>query len=226
MLLKAFDKYITELMYAEVYFPSAGNMRACVFNRFRSRRQYIYSWLQLSQQVLTELNKTGLPCHHWQYVTVRLQEAGKNFISENGRIVLHRNILVYRCGVAVGVAELDVQSRHILAAYLSVQYSAWVEMCSLCESFFSVYRGNYLWQGKEIELLELCDALWVSERVRPLAAERTKKQYFRRLFGFFNLPLPDDPCHRLGEISLRARPDLFLSWLHDNYLVYWEDREV
>lgn len=131
-------------MYAEVYFPSAGNMRVCVFNRFRSRRQYIYSWLQLSQQVLTELNKTGLPCHHWQYVTVRLQEAGKNFISENGRVVLHRNILVYRCGVAVGVAELDVQSRHILAAYLSVQYSAWVEMCSLCESFFQ-FTGEIIY---------------------------------------------------------------------------------
>ena len=56
--------------------------------------------------------------------------------------------------------------------------------------------------------------------------EKTKKQYFRRLFGFFNLPLPDDPCHRLGEISLRARPDLFLSWLRDNYLVYREDREA
>ena len=109
--------------------------------------------------------------------------------------------------------------------FYKIQYSSWLELCRLCESFFSVYPGYYIWTGKEIELLELGDALWTTGYIRPLAKEKTKRLYFRRLFGFFNLPVPDDPCHRLGELGLRGRPDIFLAWLRDRYLSYWEDRE-
>lgn len=225
MLLKVFNKYITELMYAEVYFTSAGRVPACRFNRFRSRRKYIYSCLEYSRSICNELEQAGLCPYYHRYITLKLQEAGKMFVVENGEVVSHRNILVYLEGDPVPVAGLDIRYRRLLSAFLSLQYSAWVELCHLCESFFSVYRGAYLWQGNEIELLELGDALWGCGYIRPLSAEKTKKIYFRHLFGFFNLPVREDPCHRLGELALRSHPDSFLVRLRDKYRVYWESRE-
>lgn len=213
-------------MYAEVCFPSAGTKTTCHFNHFRSRRQYIYSCLQFSQLVLEELHKTELLSLHRQYVDVKLQEVGKMFLLEGDEVISHRHLLVFQDGNAVPGTDLDFQSRQLLSAFLKIQYSAWLELCHLCESFFSVYRGYYLWQGNEIELLELGDALWVSGRIQPLVSEKTKKMYFKRLFGFFNLPLPDAPCHRLGELGLRAHPDSFLSWLRNEYRIYWEEREA
>ena len=146
-------------------------------------------------------------------------------IFEGGEVVSHRNLLVYQNEIPVSPDILNGSSRHLLGSFLQIQYSSWLELCRLCESFFSVYPGYYIWTGKEIELLELGDALWTTGYIRPLAKEKTKRLYFRRLFGFFNLPVPDDPCHRLGELGLRGRPDIFLAWLRDRYLSYWEDRE-
>ena len=97
--------------------------------------------------------------------------------------------------------------------------------CAGFASLSFLFIRGITWTGKEIELLELGDALWTTGYIRPLAKEKTKRLYFRRLFGFFNLPVPDDPCHRLGELGLRGRPDIFLAWLRDRYLSYWEDRE-
>ena len=147
------------------------------------------------------------------------------FIFEGGEVVSHRNLLVYQNEIPVSPDILNGSSRHLIGSFLQIQYSSWLELCRLCESFFSVYPGYYIWTGKEIELLELGDALWTTGYIRPLAKEKTKRLYFRRLFGFFNLPVPDDPCHRLGELGLRGRPDIFLAWLRDRYLSYWEDRE-
>lgn len=212
-------------MYAEVYFPPAGAKTACIFNHFRSRRQYIGFYMQFSHLVWEELHKAELLYLHRQYIAFKLQEVGKMFLIEGGEVISHRNLLVFQEGKAVPGYCLDPQSRQLLSAFLKVQYSAWLELCHLCESFFSVYRSCYLWQGNEIELLELGDALWVSGRILPLIPEKTKKMYFRRLFGFFNLPLPDAPCRRLGEIGLRARPDSFLSWLRDKYRLFWEERD-
>lgn len=225
MLLKVFDKYITELMYAEVYFPAAGAKTACNFNHFRSRRQYISSCTQLSHLVWEELHKTELPAQQRQYMAVKLQEVGKMFLIEDDKVVSHRNLLVYQNNKLVPMSDLDPQACQLLSAFLNIQYSAWLELCNFCESCLSVYRGNYLWKGNEIELLELGDALWVSGRIQPLTPEKTKKMYFKRLFGFFNLPVPDDPCRRLGELALRTLPDSFLSWLRDFYRNYREERD-
>lgn len=213
-------------MYAEVYFSSAEDKLTCHFNHFRSRRQYIYSCLQFSQLVCYELTKTELLRPHQLYVDAKLQETGKMFVFEGGEVVSHCNLLVFRGGNTIAESDLDIQSRRLLMAFLKIQHSAWLGLCRLCESFFSVHRGYYVWQGNEIELLELGDALWIAGNVRPVAGGKTKRLYFKHLFGFFNLPVPDNPCHRLGEIGLRSRPDSFLSRLCEKYLVHWEDKEA
>lgn len=154
-----------------------------------------------------------------------LKKLGDLFITENDEIVSHRNLLIYCGGESIAEDELTVSARRLLIAWLKLQYVSWEELYDICATFFSFYRGCYCWQGDEIELLELGDALWVSGKIKPLMAEKTKKQYFRHLFGFFNLPVPAEPCHRLGEIALRRLPDAFLTWLHQHYKQYMERRD-
>lgn len=225
MLLKAFDKYMTEFLYVEVYFSSGGRRKMCHFNHFRSRQQYLCFCSHASHLVWEELGMAAaFPADH-RYVATKLQEAGEMFVFEGDEIVSHRNILVFQDEIPVSPDMLDASSCRLLRAFLQIQYSAWLELCRLCETVYSVYRGNYAWNGKEIELLELGDALWTAGYIRPLTKEKTKRLYFRRLFGFFNLSVSGDPCHRLGELGVRSRPDTFLSWLRDKYCSYWEDRE-
>lgn len=212
-------------MYAEVYISSAGVKTLCRFNHFRSRQQYLCFCSHSLYSVWDELNQGGSLSGYRRYISFKLQEAGRLFIFEGGEVVAHRNLLVCQNEIPVTLDILNTSSRYLLRSFLQIQYSSWLELCRLCEAFFSVYRGYYVWAGKEIELLELGDALWTTGYIRPLAKEKTKKLYFRRLFGYFNLPVPDDPCHRLGELGLRARPDNFLAWLQDKYFSYWEDRE-
>lgn len=212
-------------MYAKAYISSGGVKILCRFNHFRSRQQFLFFCSHSLHSVWEEWNKDGSLSDYHKYISFKLQEAGRLFIFEGGEVVSHRNLLVYQNEIPVSPDILNGSSRHMLGSFLQIQYSSWLELCRLCESFFSVYPGYYIWTGKEIELLELGDALWTTGYIRPLAKEKTKRLYFRRLFGFFNLPVPDDPCHRLGELGLRGRPDIFLAWLRDRYLSYWEDRE-
>ncbi len=225
MLLKAFDKYIAEFLYAEAYFPTAKAKRVCRFNRFRSRRQYLNFCTKAVHSVWEELNTAGNSPLYSRYVAFKLEEAGKMFIFEGENLVSHRNLLVFQKGIPVSPKVLNTPSRRLLRSFLQIQYFAWQELCRLCETFYSVYHGYYVWKGKEIELLELGDALWTAGYIYPLPGKNTKKLYFQRLFGFFNLEPPDDPCHRLGELGLRSRPDAFLSALRDKYCSYWEERE-
>lgn len=225
MLLKAFDRYITEFMYAEVYFSSVGKRPVCRFNRFRSRRQYLCFCTRAFHAICEELDKTGLSPPHLRYMAMKLQEVGKQFVFEGEELVSRHNLLVFLNEKIVPPEVLDISSRRLLRAYLEVQYSLWQELCRLYESFSAVFRGDYRWGGKEIELFELGDALWTSGYILPLTEKKTKKLYFRNLFGFFNLSVPADPCRRLGELSVRSRPVHFLSLLQEKYLSYWEERE-
>ena len=68
MILKAFDNYVTGLMYADIFFPSGRGSTACVFNTFRSRKQYIGAWLQLSRLMAVELGKISLGAQERQSV--------------------------------------------------------------------------------------------------------------------------------------------------------------
>lgn len=206
MSLKAFEKYITELMYAEVFFPAGRAGTACVFNTFRSRKQYISAWLQLSRQVAAELGKAYLCGWERQYVFFRLQQAGKMFICEGQEVVSHYNLLIFYGGTIVDAATLEGQERRLLGAFLRLQYAAWQELCELCNSVLSFYQGDYVWQGNVLELLELGDALWVTGRVCPQNTGKTKRQYLCRLLALFRLPVPEQPCRRLGELAARARP--------------------
>ena len=226
MDLIAFDKYITELMYAEIFFPAGRAGAACVFNTFRSRKQYIGAWLQLSRQVVAELSKTDLCSQERQYIFFRLQQTGKMFICEGKEVVSHYNLLVFYEGKSIDAAMLEKQEQRLLLAFLRLQYTAWLELCELCNSLLSFYQGHYVWQGNVLELLELGDALWVTGRVCPRTAGKTKRQYLRRLLALFRLPVPDQPCRRLGELASRARPDAFITWLHEKYHDYWRKREI
>ncbi len=226
MVLKTFDRYVAGLMYAEVFFPAGGAGSACVFNTFRSRKQYIAEWLQLSRQVAEELGKTDLCGRERQYIFFRLQQTGKLFICEGQEVVSHYNLLVFYGGIPVTADTLGRHERILLLAFLRLQYMAWLELCELCNSVFSLYQGHYTWQGDILELIELGDALWVTERVCPQATGKTKRQYLRRLLALFHLPVPDQPCRRLGELAGRARPDAFITWLHEKYRDYWHKREI
>ena len=146
----------------------------------------------------------------------RLQQVGKLFICEGQEVVSHSHLLVHRGGMPVHVATLDVHEQMLLRSFLRIQYTAWLELCELCNSVLSFYQGNYVWQGNVLELLELGDALWVTGRVSPQDGEKSKRQYLRRLLALFRFPVPDQPCRRLGELTGRVRPDTFVTWLHQN----------
>ncbi|MDE7074818.1 MAG: hypothetical protein K2O69_07225, partial [Odoribacter sp.] len=137
MILKVFDKYVTGLMYAEVFFPSEQGSTACVFNSFRTRKQYIGSWLELSRQVAEELGKRALSAQERQVVFFRLQQVGKLFICEGAEVVSHYHLMAFRGGVPVCAAALEGAEVVHLRAFLRIQYMAWVELCELCNSALS-----------------------------------------------------------------------------------------
>ncbi|MDE5639528.1 MAG: hypothetical protein K2I47_07050 [Odoribacter sp.] len=225
MLLEVFNKYLTELMYVEVYFTSDSRRTTCHFNTFRSRKQYLNHYTTLYQKVWQEFRQhTNLSLHH-RYVSLKLNEADSMFILEGEEVISHRHILIFMNDAPVPFSDLNQPARLMLSAYLHVQYSALQELQHLCEEFFSIHRSCYVWDGHEIELLELLDSLWSTGYIRTLTQEKTKKMYFRRLCGFFNLPPPEDPCRRLGELIVREHPVSFLTALIRKYTAYWEERE-
>lgn len=225
MILKAFDNYVTGLMYADIFFPSERGSTTCVFNSYRSRKQYISAWLQLSRLIAVELGGISLSVQERQIVFLRLQQVGKLFISEGQEVVSHCHLLVYRGGMPVHASSLDGHEQMILRSFLRIQYMAWVELCEICNSALSFYQGDYAWQGNVLDLLELGDALWVTGRVCPQSGEKSKRQYLRRLLALFRFPVLDQPCRRLGELAGRIRPDTFVTWLHQKYRDYWHERE-
>ena len=147
------------------------------------------------------------------------------FVLEDGKVVAHRNVLVFRDKSAVELGELNAQCRCLLSAYLNIQYLAWCGLCRLCREFAPLVQGNYAWQGDAIALLALFDALWCLRWVKPVQGDRSKKCYFQHLQAFFHLPVLDDPCRRLGDLGKRAEPHGFLVKLSDDYQRYWEERE-
>lgn len=155
-------------MYAEAYISSGGVKTLCRFNHFRSRQQFLFFCSHSLHSVWEEWNKDGSLSDYHKYISFKLQEAGRLFIFEGGEVVSHRNLLVYQNEIPVSPDILNGSSRHLLGSFLQIQYSSWLELCRLCESFFSVYPGYYIWTGKEIELLELGDALWTTGYIRPL----------------------------------------------------------
>ncbi len=226
MLLGAFDNYITELMEADVSLSSGRLTNRCVYNGCRTRRQYIRMWLQLYRKLVEELQNADIQLFQREYFSTILLQAGEMFVREETEVVCHRNLLI-RCGeVIVSGREMDDSFRRLLQGYLKIQYDAWVRLKDLFDSYLSVYRGHHLWTGQEIELLELGDALWMFGKVKPVSSGETKRWYFKRLFGYFNLPIPERPCHRLGEIGRRSRPHSFLYWLQGKYRDHWSNQDL
>ena len=142
-------------MYAKAYISSGGVKTLCRFNHFRSRQQFLFFCSHSLHSVWEEWNKDGSLLDYHKYISFKLQEAGRLLIFEGGEVVSHRNLLVYQNEIPVSPDILNGSSRHLLGSFLQIQYSSWLELCRLCESFFSVYPGYYIWTGKEIELLEL-----------------------------------------------------------------------
>ena len=216
---------MADLMHVDVYFSSSDAHPVCHFNQFRSRQKYQEFCNRLLFQVWEELNKRGLKDFEQRYLMIRLEETGKLFVVENGKVVAHRDVLVFRDQSVVELEELNGQCRCLLSAYLNIQYLAWCGLCRLCREFSQLCQGNYAWQGDAIALLALCDALWSLHWVKPVQGDKSKKCYFQHLQSFFHLPVLDDPCRRLGDLGKRAEPHGFLMKLSDDYQRYWEERE-
>lgn len=226
MLKVAFNNYLVELMCAEIYFPAETGSNSCIFNHFRSRKQYLFFWLKLSDLLYEELKMAKLDPEQRQYIFIRLQEIGKLFVIEDQEVVGHRYLLIYCDGNPVCANQLDSRQQYLLRIYLKLQHDAWIVLCNLCNMAFALYQGHYCWIGNSISLLELGDALWVTGCIRPLDAEKTKEQYLRRLLALFHCPVPEHPGHRLGELPLRGHPDSFITSLHEKYSDHWRNRDV
>lgn len=223
--MNEFEKFISELMYAEVYLSVSGSKSVCHFNHFRSFQKYLYFCNCSLEKVWHGLNKKELCPTERRFLLSRLEHVGRLFTVERETVVTHRHLVVYEQGVPVAPDSLSFSSRCLLLSYLNIQYDAWRGLCRLCENFLTCYQGDYVWKGDLIELLELGDALWSFDLVEPLGGEKSKKSYFQRLFSFFNLPVPEDPCRRLGELGKRALPHAFLTRLSEYYCRYWQERE-
>ena len=123
-MLKAFDKYVAELMYAKAYISSGGVKTLCRFNHFRSRQQFLFFCSHSLHSVWEEWNKDGSLSDYHKYISFKLQEAGRLFIFEGGEVVSHRNLLVYQNEILVSPDILNGSSRHMLGSFLQIQYSS------------------------------------------------------------------------------------------------------
>ena len=223
--MNKFEKFISELMYAEIYFSTSGTKLVCHFNHFRSFQKYLYFCNSSLSEVWGELNKKELLSFERHYLSLRLEEIGKLFIYEGEKVVSHRHLMIFADGVPIEFCCLNPQCRCFLSAYLSIQYNAWHNLYCLFDGSSSFYQSNYVWQWDVIAILELGDALWNLCFVQAQGPEKSKKAYLQHLFAFFNLPVPDDPCRRLNELGKRAVPYTFLMQLTEQYRQYWEERE-
>ena len=159
----------------DVYFSASETQPVCHFNQFRSRQKYQEFCNRLLDRVWEELNARNLQEFERRYLEIQLEEMGKLFVLEDGKVVAHRNVLVFRDKSAVELGELNAQCRCLLSAYLNIQYLAWCGLCRLCREFAPLVQGNYAWQGDAIALLALFDALWCLQWVKPVQGDRSKK---------------------------------------------------
>ena len=79
------------LMHVDVYFSSSEAHPVCHFNQFRSR------WKELNTRNLQEFER--------RYLEIQLEEMGKLFVLEDGKVVAHRNVLVFRDKSAVELGK-------------------------------------------------------------------------------------------------------------------------
>ena len=108
------------LMHVDVYFSSSEAHPVCHFNQFRSRQKYQEFCNRLLGQVWKELNTRNLQEFERRYLEIQLEEMGKLFVLEDGKVVAHRNVLVFRDKSAVELGELNAQCRCLLSAYLNI----------------------------------------------------------------------------------------------------------
>ena len=163
MMLPMFEKCIADLMHVDVYFSASETQPVCHFNQFRSRQKYQEFCNRLLGQVWKELNTRNLQEFERRYLEIQLEEMGKLFVLEDGKVVAHRNVLVFRDKSAVELGELNAQCRCLLSAYLNIQYLAWCGLCRLCREFAPLVQGELCVAGG-------CDCLaGVVRRVVELA---------------------------------------------------------
>lgn len=212
-------------MLAEARFTPTKHASHCRFNRQRSLRQFVARNNRLSKAVWEELQQTSSLSDYQHFIESKLREAGNLFVVEDGQVVSHRYLLIYRSHLLIEREELDASSNRLLAVYLNMQYDAWQELCRICRLYFADCPSYYQWKGKAIELLELTDALWSTGQAYPLTNEKTKRKFFSCILGFFNLPMPAQLYRKLGEIGKRSQVAPFLKRLLADYHAYRERLE-
>lgn len=100
-----FEKCMAGLMHVDVYFSSSEAHPVCHFNQFRSRQKYQEFCNRLLGQVWKELNMRNLQEFERRYLEIQLEEMGKLFVLEDGKVVAHRNVLVFRDKSAVELGK-------------------------------------------------------------------------------------------------------------------------
>ena len=100
-----FEKCIAGLMHVDVYFSASETQPVCHFNQFRSRQKYQEFCNRLLGRVWEELNARNLQEFEWRYLEIQLEEMGKLFVLEDGKVVVHRNVLVFRDKSAVDLGK-------------------------------------------------------------------------------------------------------------------------
>ena len=104
-MLPMFEKCIAGLMHVDVYFSASETQPVCHFNQFRSRQKYQEFCNRLLGRVWEELNARNLQEFEWRYLEIQLEEMGKLFVLEDGKVVVHRNVLVFRDKSAVDLGK-------------------------------------------------------------------------------------------------------------------------
>ena len=102
-----FEKCIAGLMHVDVYFSASETQPVCHFNQFRSRQKYQEFCNRLLGQVWKELNMRNLQEFERRYLEIQLEEMGKLFVLEDGKVVAHRNVLVFRDKSAVELGGVE-----------------------------------------------------------------------------------------------------------------------
>ena len=206
--MNEFEKFISELMYAEVYLSVSGSKSVCHFNHFRSFQKYLYFCNCSLEKVWHGLNKKELCPTERRFLLSRLEHVGRLFTVERETVVAHRHLVVYEQGVPVAPDSLSFSSRCLLLSYLNIQYDAWRGLCRLCEDFLTCYQGDYVWKGDLIAARIAQDKIMcVRELVRSIMPIVSHKEILT--FLGFDMGVPRYPFRSLlQEEKERLRREL------------------
>lgn len=225
MSLKVLNDYLSGLINAEIYLPDNTTSRVYTFNSIRSRKNFILYWIKEARQLVCEMKTTRLTPDEDVHISLMISVIGELFYRPTENLMSHHILLVRRGDQWLNYEDVTAGEQLIIDAYVHVQYLAWTFLCKCYDRVKSNEAGNYALNLSTIEFLQLFDALWEVVGVKVIKGDGSKKNYFHYMADFLHVKIPDDPCHRLGDIPGRSLKASYIKQVADKYEDRWAEKQ-